>query len=686
MYSLPCVVPLVGDAQVLADALADLRVAPARLVVAASSPTARERALLERVPGLELLDVGGDRAFGSLAVAAVRLLAATVCLSDDAQARAGVTVAPDDLQAPVLTAARNLSSFAALVEQTRTVTAPRLSHLARPLLSASLIVKDEQGSLATCLASLRGSVDEIVVCDTGSTDRTVEIAQAFGARIVHTAWTDDFAAARNVALAACTGSWVLSIDADERLVVEDKGALRRALTPRGPAALGVLIRSTTDERGASGFEHEAVRVFRREHAQWTGAVHETVLDVRTGEQPPAVRLAAVHLLHDGYLNEVFTSRDKAGRNLALAEKDYELVVAGASDRPLAKVAYELARALSMQPSTEDRQEALYREALAAVPTDLPRLASSIGVRLAGLLRTQDRPAEALAIAQEAVALTPSDPAAVLELAAALAGAGRVPEAVDALDAWGLHPEAGDNEVIVRNAMHVEVAIPTTRALLLTRLGRRSEALIVLERVALAHPVHFGQWPALIELLVLEDPAGWLDRAVALCPPQLPHLLLDHDLVLSPQARADLHTALRAKGIDAALHTRDARANREVEHILLAHSEQDVAAAALALEEENPALALQTWARVPWSSARQVARARCHLALDEIDAAFAELDGIDPGELDVADKLTVGWMGATAGDLELVEALLDSLPQDLGALAASAQGLRELLPGRVRSGG
>jgi tetratricopeptide (TPR) repeat protein len=689
-----CVVPLVGEAQALAEALADLRFGATRLVVAATDPTPRERALLERINGVEVLDVGGERAFGPLAIAGVRKLDSPVCLAENAQdvlaalreGTAGcVLVHPGDLQADVLSAARDLSSFACLLRQLTLPAASRLSALPRPLLSASLIVKDEQGSLATCLASLRGLVDEIVVCDTGSKDRTIEIAQAFGAHVVHTTWTDDFAAARNVALAASTGSWILSIDADERLVVKDKSALRRALTPRGPAALGVLIRSTTDERGSGGFEHEAVRVFRREHARWTGAVHETVMDVRTGQQPRAVRLIAIELLHDGYLNAVFAARDKAARNLALAEKDYDLVLTGHSDRPLAKVAYELARALSMHPDTQDRQESLYREALAAAPADLPRLASSIGVRLAGLLRTRDRSAEAVGVAQNAVSLTPSDPAAVLELAAALAGAGRASEAVDALDAWGQHPEAGDNEVIVRSALHVEVAIPTTRALLLAGLGRRPEALSTMEQVALAHPHHFGKWPVLLELLVLEDPTGWLTRAVALCPTDEPHLLLDHDVVLSPAARAELHAALGRAGIDAGQHTVEARTNREVDHILLAHTEQDVAAAALALEDENPALARQTWDRVPWSSTRQVALARCHLALDQIDAAFNDLDGIDPAELDVADRLTVGWLGATAGDLDLVRALLDSLPEDLGPWADSAQGLRELLPGRVGTG-
>jgi tetratricopeptide (TPR) repeat protein len=686
-------VPLTGDAQALAEALLALGPTTGRVVVAVAGVTARERSLLARVPGLEVLTVDAPRTFGEIAVRAVRALDVPVLVCSDAAgvssrrtAGSWVAVSPTDVVAPVLTAALDLPSFAALVQQTTLPPAPRLSTLSRPLLSACLIVKDEQAVLAPCLASLRGFVDELVVCDTGSSDRTVEIAQAFGATVLHTTWTNDFAEARNTALEGCTGSWVLSIDADERLVVTDRTGFRQALAPRGPDALGVLIRSTTDDRGEGGFEHEAVRVFRREHARWTGAVHETVQDTRTGAQPAAVRLTAVHLLHEGYLDQVFAARDKAARNLLLAQKDYDLVVAGESDRPRAKVAYELARALSMQPGTEARQEELYREGLASSAQDLPRLASSIAVRLAGLLRGQERHAEACEAAEQAVALTPSDPAAVLELTSALAAGGRTADALAALDAWADNPVAGDNEVIVRNATHVEVVIPTTRALLLAALGRTGESLVLLEQVALAHPAHFAQWPALLELLVREDPEGWLARATALCPADAPHLLLDSDLVLSSSARRELHDALRARGVEPGEHTYEARTEREVGHILDAHTDEDVAAAALALEEEDPELALLTWERVPWSSRRQVAIARCHLALDRLESAFDALDGIDPGDLDPADRLTVGWLAAQAGDLGLVEALLDSLPPDLGLLTPSAQALRELLPGRVRTPG
>src|SRR5664279_4823041 len=82
-------------------------------------------------------------------------------------------------------------------------------------LSLALIVKNEARCLARCLHSVQGVVSEIVVVDTGSTDDTVRIARECQAKVVDYAWSDDFAAARNFALAQTTGDWILVLDADE---------------------------------------------------------------------------------------------------------------------------------------------------------------------------------------------------------------------------------------------------------------------------------------------------------------------------------------------------------------------------------------------------------------------------------------------------------------------------------------
>src|SRR3712207_9594713 len=89
-------------------------------------------------------------------------------------------------------------------------------------LSLCMIVKDEEAMLGRTLAAIREHVDEIVVVDTGSQDRTVEIAESFGAKVVHHEWTGDFSEARNVSLEAATSDWIIYLDADEVLRSEER--------------------------------------------------------------------------------------------------------------------------------------------------------------------------------------------------------------------------------------------------------------------------------------------------------------------------------------------------------------------------------------------------------------------------------------------------------------------------------
>ena len=84
-------------------------------------------------------------------------------------------------------------------------------------LALSMIVSNAEQQLALCLESVRGVVDELVIADTGSTDNTIELAHDLGAHVISIPWENDFARARNRALAEVRSDWVLSLDADERL-------------------------------------------------------------------------------------------------------------------------------------------------------------------------------------------------------------------------------------------------------------------------------------------------------------------------------------------------------------------------------------------------------------------------------------------------------------------------------------
>ena len=165
-------------------------------------------------------------------------------------------------------------------------------------LALSMIVRNAAAELRECLESARGVVEEMVLADTGSADQTIEVAEQCGARVVSIPWTNDFAEARNRALAEVKSDWVLVLDADERLDAGAAPQIRRLIESSDIAGYLVTIRNyvrSLDERvwdtGAKpndsllpssaaypGFiEHENVRLFRRaKEIYFVGRVHESV--------------------------------------------------------------------------------------------------------------------------------------------------------------------------------------------------------------------------------------------------------------------------------------------------------------------------------------------------------------------------------------------------------------------------
>jgi len=98
-----------------------------------------------------------------------------------------------------------------------------------PTISLCMMVKNEEEHLPRCLDSLKDVVDEIIVVDTGSTDRTVEIAESYGARVYHHPWENDFSKHRNQSISYASRDWILIMDADEEFFSEDAPRIKREL-------------------------------------------------------------------------------------------------------------------------------------------------------------------------------------------------------------------------------------------------------------------------------------------------------------------------------------------------------------------------------------------------------------------------------------------------------------------------
>jgi glycosyltransferase involved in cell wall biosynthesis len=132
--------------------------------------------------------------------------------------------------------------------------------------SLAMIVRNEENNLPHCLQSARDLFDEIVIVDTGSTDRTKEIALEFGARVVDFVWIDDFAAARNVSLANATGDYIFWLDADDVLDPPEREKLKALLSRlRIDRKAAYVVRCACDpsRRENHGGSHPVVPVAQR---------------------------------------------------------------------------------------------------------------------------------------------------------------------------------------------------------------------------------------------------------------------------------------------------------------------------------------------------------------------------------------------------------------------------------------
>lgn len=242
----------------------------------------------------------------------------------------------------------------------------RLTADSSPRLTVCVITKNEETFIAQCLKSIKPIAQQIVVLDTGSTDRTVEIAKELGAEVHAFAWCDDFSAARNAALEHARGDWVLMLDADEELPANQHENLMKDLRD----SKAIAFRVPLVNQGSNDGRSFVPRLFRNAPGvYYRGRIHEQVfpsllpLCKAWGLE---TRLGSAQLLHHGYTKELLKDRNKIERNLKLLKQaieeqpndvnlvmnlGLELVRSGSFDEGLRKYSEAFAMMSAQAPAT-----------------------------------------------------------------------------------------------------------------------------------------------------------------------------------------------------------------------------------------------------------------------------------------------------------------------------------------------
>ena len=240
---------------------------------------------------------------------------------------------------------------------------PQKNFVPRPVrLSQCMIVKNEEKNIAKALSWAKSIAFEQIVVDTGSTDRTVEIAESMGAKIYHFEWINDFSAAKNYAIKQATGNWIAFLDADEYFPDKDAQTLMTILktvesdpTIRNMKSAIRCPIANVDDEGKPFLIFRQDRVFRNApEIYYSGKIHERLMT-----KDPIMHAPELTIIHTGYTHSAYEETKKAYRNVDMLREELN------RDPENADLKCYLADSLRATGDKQDAEEAeaLYRDAL-----------------------------------------------------------------------------------------------------------------------------------------------------------------------------------------------------------------------------------------------------------------------------------------------------------------------------------
>lgn len=185
-------------------------------------------------------------------------------------------------------------------------------------LSVCMISKNEEKNITRCVNSVKDVADEVILVDTGSTDKTVEIAKELGVKVLHHKWNNDFSAARNVSIDAATQPWILFLDCDEEMKLDEIKAAKELINRNEPYE-AYYLRLVNIIDGVEISDAIVLRMFKNKpEYRFRGKMHEQVINsIQNLHGIEAIGATPIQILHYGYDPQVSDTDKKSKRNLEI---------------------------------------------------------------------------------------------------------------------------------------------------------------------------------------------------------------------------------------------------------------------------------------------------------------------------------------------------------------------------------
>jgi tetratricopeptide (TPR) repeat protein len=506
--------------------------------------------------------------------------------------------------------------------------AKRVAAQAQPVqglkLSLCMIVRDEEEMLPRSLAAAAPAVDEIVIVDTGSTDRTVEIAQSFGARVIERDWTGSFSDARNASFEAATGDWIIYLDADEVLVAEDAERLRALTGHVWREAFYLLETNYTGALGdGTASSHNALRMFRnRTEYRFEGRLHEQIAHTLPVYAPGRIERTQVRVDHYGYLGAVRDAKEKSRRNI-------ELLRAQAADGPAdAFLHFNLGTEYLAAGDAAAALVSLQRawELVKEEGGEYRDYTPTLVLRLTGALRNSGRATDAIALVEQGLELFPGFTDLVFARGLAELALGHES---DAIATWQRCIEMGDGPALYACAVGSGTYLPRIAlAEVHAKRGELDQVRTLLEWCIREHPEFVGVVQPYAAVLLREGVEP--DAVAAEIEERLPDLSTTVRFMLAAAlfGAGAMEAAERQYREVLAKRPHIAQARAQLAETLLHQRRYAEAAGEAALIAEDDAFAAVASRIELWSliAAGDLARARAASArAGQVDVSAAERD-------------------------------------------------------------